>query len=435
MTIDMSSTTQNRAGAFWLILISTLVGSAFLISGSEESLRAGAIAGVLTFLIFFIFRRAAISDPEASRLFTLLVLAWLIKMGAVALRLYLVVSVYGSGDALTYHGAGQQIASELDAGVMPDASRFWGTRFIELVTGLLYVVTGPTMIGAFLLFAFLGLLGLLLHYKAFVTAFPEGDHRLFRMLVLLYPSLVFWTSSLGKDALIALPLGMLAYSVAATYRKGVTLSSLVWMGLALCGILLIRPHVAAIGAVGIVAAAMLQPRWSPFVRLVGLILFGALAIVVVRTSASFISLEDLSVEGVVEFAEEAQLEGGGSTFVGGGLPTSPQALSQAIPGMLFRPYPWEARSLFTKASAAEGAFLFGLIVLRYRSVLRAIAEARRHAYLAFVLIFTALFIFFFSTINNFGILARQRAQVLPFIFVFIAFQRPAAKDVAKPDVP
>lgn len=436
MVTDMSSTTQAqpRLGPFWMILFSTLVGGAILATGTEEHVRAAVIAVVLTFLMFFVFRRAAISEPEASQVFTLLVLAWLLKMGAVALRLYLIIDVYATGDALAYHAMGQQVASDLDAGALPDTTRFWGTRFVELATGLLYFVTGPTMVGAFLLFAFLGLIGLLLHYKAFVIAFPEGDHRLFRMLVLLYPSLVFWTSSLGKDALIALPLGMLAYSVATIYRRGLTLSSLALMGLALGGILLIRPHVAAIAAVGVFAAAVLQPRWPPFVRLAGLILFSALAVVMVRTSASFIGLEDLSVEGVVEFAGEAQVEGGGSTVSGGGLPTSPQALAMAIPGVLFRPFPWEAGSLFLKASAAEGAFLFGLIVLRYRSVFRAIAEARRHAYLAFVLLFTVLFIFFFSTINNFGILARQRAQLLPFIFVFVAFQRALGKDATEPNI-
>ncbi len=66
--------------------------------------------------------------------------------------------------------------------------------------------------------------------------------------------------------------------------------------------------------------------------------------------------------------------------------------------------------------------LLGLVLWRLRSVLRAWPRAFRDAYLAFDVVYVSLFVFFFSTIANFGILVRQRVQLLPFLFVLLAYE-------------
>lgn len=48
---------------------------------------------------------------------------------------------------------------------------------------------------------------------------------------------------------------------------------------------------------------------------------------------------------------------------------------------------------------------------------------RRAPYLAFVATYRLLFIIAFSNFGNFGILARQRAQLLPFVLVLLAIDR------------
>jgi len=40
--------------------------------------------------------------------------------------------------------------------------------------------------------------------------------------------------------------------------------------------------------------------------------------------------------------------------------------------------------------------------------------------MAFIMVYLALFVFAFSTIANFGILARERTQLLPFFLVLLA---------------
>jgi hypothetical protein len=55
----------------------------------------------------------------------------------------------------------------------------------------------------------------------------------------------------------------------------------------------------------------------------------------------------------------------------------------------------------------------------------------RNAYAAYAVAFAFMFVYVFAFIANFGILSRQRAQLLPFVFVVLALA-PAAQRVAAP---
>jgi hypothetical protein len=60
------------------------------------------------------------------------------------------------------------------------------------------------------------------------------------------------------------------------------------------------------------------------------------------------------------------------------------------------------------------------MVYRWRSVRAALTGLRRNSFFLFLLVYVALFVFLFSAIGNFGIIARQRVQLLPFLFMWIA---------------
>ncbi|MGQ0571465.1 MAG: hypothetical protein ACT4P5_18335 [Armatimonadota bacterium] len=417
----------NRLLIFPLLLAITLAAVASLTGTIEVDAAAVVLLAVFSLLAVFIFARAARSEPDGALLFQVLVLAWLVKLGSVAFKLYIAYGVYGGGvDSIGYHIAGTEIAATLAAGQLPDLSHFWGTQFVENLTGVLYLITTPTHVGAWIVFAFLGSMGMLFYYKAFVTACPSGSRRWYMALVLFAPSLVIWTNSLGKDALIAFFLGMTTFGVALIYRQGLQIGSMLATLIGLGGVMAVRPHVAGIAAVGLTAAVLLRPiragMLTPLIRLSTLAIVAALAFFVVRSAATFSGVEDVSVEGVSSFleAEEEQSQQGGSAFEGS-FPTNPAAFGLAVVTVLFRPFPWEASNVLAMATAIEGMVLIALVIYRFRGVLRAIGSVRRNAFLAFAVLYALMFIFFFSTISNFGILARQRAQLLPFIFILLAF--------------
>lgn len=422
---------QVGAEGIWFLpaYVATIVAIALLLAaGGAEEIRAVVILLLLTPLTFLIFGRAARADADGNFLYRLLLLAWPAKLAAIGFKLYLLFKVLGSADAFQYYNAGKRIAGILASGHLPDLSQFTSTEFVEFVTGVFYFVTGPTFVGAWIFWSWLAVLGGLAFYKAFVTALPNGSRRWFALLVFFSPTMLMWPNALGKDALIAFALGLAAYAVALLSRHGLGIRTVVWLAVGFGATFLVRPHVAAIASVGVTAAVLLRPIragvLTPIIRLASFAAVIILAIVVVRVSASYLSVE-LSVEGVTGFFEtqQEQSEQGGSAFEGtGGFPATPSAIAVAIVTVLFRPFPWEGGSFLGVALGLEGMALMALLLYRWRSVLGAVWEARRHSYLAFVTIYALIFLIAFSAISNFGILSRQRAQLLPFIFVLLAYQ-------------
>ena len=48
---------------------------------------------------------------------------------------------------------------------------------------------------------------------------PNGDRRLFALLIFFLPSFWYWTTSLGKDAPVMMGLGLATYGFAITFKK------------------------------------------------------------------------------------------------------------------------------------------------------------------------------------------------------------------------
>ena len=94
-----------------------------------------------------------------------------------------------------------------------------GSRFIDDLTGLIYALTGPSRLGGFLVYSFIGFWGLFLFHRAALIGLPEGSQRRYALLVFFLPSLVFWPSSIGKEAVMMLSLGVCAYGAARILER------------------------------------------------------------------------------------------------------------------------------------------------------------------------------------------------------------------------
>ncbi|HXF73614.1 MAG TPA: hypothetical protein VNO79_13530, partial [Actinomycetota bacterium] len=150
------------------------------------------------------------------RLLTLLIAALLLKLAGSVVRHFVAFSVYGGvADAAGYDGWGTRIAERFWHGRFSTGlDSLTGTDFIRFLTGLVYTVIGPTRIGGFLVYSWLGFWGLFSFYRAFRIAVPEGRARSYAHLVLFLPSLVFWPSSIGKEAWMTFSLGIAALGAA-----------------------------------------------------------------------------------------------------------------------------------------------------------------------------------------------------------------------------
>ena len=80
-------------------------------------------------------------------------------------------------------------------------------------TGVLYTVTGPTQLGAYFLFSWIGFWGLYLFHRAFVRACPDGDHWRYARLVFLLPALLFCLASLAAGFYVPRALGIVVQRI------------------------------------------------------------------------------------------------------------------------------------------------------------------------------------------------------------------------------
>lgn len=397
-------------------------------NGSYDTWAAIPVVIALLWISVPMLRRAAAQevDPRIARLFW-----WALGLKLVAsmARYAVAFDVYdGTADAGMYHDTGAVFARQIREGdwALELGRRVQGTGFIQVLTSVLYSVIGPTSIGGFLVYSWLGFWGLYLFHRAFVRACPEGDHWRYALLVFLLPSLLFWPSSIGKEAWMCLSLGVVAYGASRllTHASG----GLLLIALGDLMLYLVRPHVAALISFATFAAYLVKrpPKdasvLAPIGKFAGIIVLGIGLVVAVGQLEAFFGIDEFNDEAVQVTLDNVagQTAQGGSAFDGeANTDLNPSRFPQAFVNVMFRPFPWQATNLQSLIAAAESAFFAVLFVLSWSRIVGSLRSVLRTPYVVLCASYSVLFIYGFSAFSNAGILVRQRVQVLPFILVLV----------------
>jgi hypothetical protein len=370
------------------------------------------------------------ANREGDRwLFALLVVALLVKLGGAIVRHYVAFDVYqGVADANFYDEAARELAEKFRAGDFDTGLRsLTGTDFIKFTTGILYTIIGPTRLGGFLVYSWLGFWGLFLFYRAFVMAVPEGRPRTYARLLFFLPSLVFWPSSIGKESWMMFALGIAAFG-AAHVMLGRTLRGLALAAFGLWLAAMPRAHVAGIMALGIAGGYLFRrPRkelreLAPVVKGAAIVVVALVALLFVGKATEFLKENGIDTgQGVTAALREVSYNTtfGESRFVPSVL-ESPARAPIAIVTVLFRPFLFEAHNTGALFAALEGTFLLGLALWRLPWAIAALRSMRRQPYVVFAAAYAGLFILAFSSFANFGLLARERVQLFPLFLVFLS---------------
>ncbi|MEX1270948.1 MAG: hypothetical protein WEB55_00695, partial [Acidimicrobiia bacterium] len=240
--------------------------------------------------------------------------------------------------------------------------------------------------------------------------------------IFFLPSLLFWPSSIGKESLMLLFLGVCAYGAVRVLHDYAFRFAVVTIG-GLAAIAAVRVHVAALVAVALavplVVGRKAEVRFAWSRRLV---LIGAAASLVVMAAGGVSDVFGVDPSGddldpFLRDIERRTAQGGsaveGEAILEGGNPAT------ATLRVLFRPLPNEAHNAQALASAVESVVLLGVIVWNLPRMVRHFGRLRRYPYLLMALLFTGGFVIAFSSLFNLGILARQRTQTLPFLLAVI----------------
>ena len=389
------------------------------IASFETQLYVATLAAV-TALAVPLIRRAVRVEPTVTA--GLLWAALILKVIGSGFRYLVLQYAYnGVGDANGYHSAGvhtYHLVRHFDFSFLQPP--YVDTASIRYLTGFVYAIIGPSMSAGFLVFAMAALIGQWWFYRAFRVGFPNGDHRLYRWLIFFLPSLLFWPSSLGKDAIMLFGLGLATYGLARILNR-LSIRAILAFAVGLTVVSFIRPPIGAIVVAAAGIAFVLRPSHtdSGMGRAVAWT-FGVPVIILISTFMFLLAAKSLKLEGSLtqiqqyEFSKEG-LNKGGSSF-------RPPSLSNPIDvagsGLtaLFRPFPWEISNPLVALAGLEGLFLVGLVVVRIRTIGRTLISWRNGMSIyttVMVVLLTVVLVGF----TNFGLLVRQRTSLLPFLLM------------------
>lgn len=367
-----------------------------------------------------------------------ILLGFVAKLAGSVARFTVMADLYGGrGDFNRYFDTGRLIAGQIRSGSLPEQARETGTPFMDFIAGIVYAFLPNQLWIGFLVFAILSFVGAYLFLRAFQLALPDGNHRLYAVLVFFTPTMVFWPSSIGKEAWLVFALGVAAYGAARVLRRARFGYLMATIGGA--AVFLVRPHMGALFALAFAGAFTLRFR-DPSVRqtaaawLLGLLVIGIGAGYVAVNFGEELPRIDGAEEATFNAVTEETIRRtstGGSEFDSRPVRNPVDFLHAAVT-VPFRPFPTEGHNRQAQLAGLEGALLFGLILLALPRLTALPRAVLRQPYVAMATAYTIGFIIAFSNVGNFGILTRQRAQLLPFLFVLLAFNWKRQRDQRSP---
>jgi hypothetical protein len=273
----------------------------------------------------------------------------------------------------------------------------------------------------------MGFLGLYMFYRAYVLAVPNGDRHRYAKLLFFLPSLLFWSSSIGKEAWMTMTLGAVAYGAARAFTKKPF--AIVFVALGLWGTEVVRPHMALLILGGLFPAYLLRraPKGAPRKQSLKILGVAALVVAIIVVLGGVeqrfrVSSANSTTASQVFDNTEKQTDTGGSNFTAQRV-HSPVQFPAAFVTVMFRPFPNEAHTTQGVVSALEGVFIMFMVLTSFDRLRGLPKELVQTPYVLFVLIYTGVFVWAFSTIANFGILVRERVQVYPLFFVLLCLPK------------
>lgn len=388
------------------------VGSALLYLG---------VVGVGAFFLYHLFlKRVDPTFPGA-----LFLLALLVKLIASLGRYWMIFSLYdGGSDTPLYYEHGQILAGYFklfDFSILETYTvRGEGTTMLATITGVIYTILPVSMMGAFFLFSGLAFAGTVCCYCAARVAWPTANLRVYTLFIFFMPSILFWPSSLGKDAWILCWSGLVAWGWVSFMRRH-QVSGLLWIALALLLLQLVRPHIAAFCALAMGVAYLLystRGQRSVVAWFVGGVTVLGLAFYMIQAGTAFLKLEELSFDSLQERMsyQQQQTTQGGSKFEAVSI-FSPLGLANGLLTATVRPFPWEANSAQMLIISFETIGWLAVCWGRRRNLVHRLRTIRSDPVAAFALCYAVVMLLALTSFGNFGIVARYRVMSFPFLWM------------------
>lgn len=273
-------------------------------------------------------------------------------------------------------------------------------------------------------FSMVGFIATYLFYRAAIFFLKREDIRIFFVLS-LFPSMIFWSSTLGKDPLVLLGIALYVYGVAAWYetsRPRHLMVMLVGIWLAMSIRIWLGPILLAPTAVFVLARMRSLPSKVIFISIVaGAFVFAGGKFqdkFNIESSGDLVATIENRAHSTGWAGNTAQKSGRSFSSVGQLVAFMPIGAFTA----LFRPLPGELLSTFGILAGLENLVLLVMLVQAYKRTHASELKDPRVLW-AISLILTWSSIYGFISYQNLGAASRFRLQILPVLLGTLLFLR------------
>ena len=400
------------------VFVGQLVGKVVLFNLSQNLIISYSL-GVLWAMILWV---SILFWPIQSRDREALFVIWMIKIIVVLVLMRAYEQGYGF-DADGY------FENAITDNFHWDGFKFGnGTRIIAQLVWLHNKIMFSSYYAANIGFALIGLIGVYLFYRAATLFLQKQDIRILYVLA-FFPSILFWSSILGKDPITFFGISLYAYGIVAWHRLRQQ-RYLIALFVGIFIVALIRMWLVPIVLLPLLFLVIIVRR-----SLAQRIVFIAVCISLFAIVLSKIKIMwgVSTVDDLFKFRSYATTAfvGGGSSF------KSPEItgfidlikyLPFGIFTALFRPLPWDVPNIFGFIQGLDNVVLLILLII---SIKRTQWKELKDPVLLWAIFLILTWALFYGMVTyNLGTLARYKLQILPVILgLLLYFSRRRVKMV------
>ena len=386
------------------VMFETIAAVQFGIYNIAADYSAGLITALVLAVLTYFW-----PVPAAHR--QILVLLWLVRVGVV-LGVMLAYEARYPLDAAMYYLTGKALND-------PTALLAFGkgTDNIRALVGLLSNIT-ESYSAQKVIFSYVGLIAVYIFYRAATICL--GQDKIVALYALgLLPSLVFWSSILGKDPIVLLGIAIHCYGVVGLIvRKKTFMLLYIVIGLLIASF--IRVWLGVIFVTPLIVTYVMLGR-APTVTKLTFILIAIPGFMFALQSFS----ESFSVETTQDLVattdriSSAWALGGSAQKIEGGFTSIPSMIAFTPIGSftaLFRPLPFEIPNVFGMMAGLENAYILLLVVVGLmRQGFGWLRQPVLFWAVTTLLVWAA--VYGFASYQNLGSAFRFRVQVVPILFL------------------
>ncbi len=367
-------------------------------------------------------------DPWLAKALTVCLIAHLL---AAPSQIWIVNHLYGGiADYNRYMGKGAALAGgfrHFNFTLPPDLGGIVSNGSVSIVAGVLFAIVGTNQTAAFLIMSFLSFIGIVCFYRAFTLTFSGAGRRRYGYLIFFLPSLIFWTADVSKEGIMIFLIGVLTYGCAQVLARQRGLRPWLLILAACAGSVFIRPNAMLLVLGGFTIAMIFRPpsasaKFEPARRTVSLVF-----LVGVVSLAMFLTLHFLpGLHGSLNLAQiNKNNQGPGSGFGSSGVTysQSPLYYPKDIYVVLFDPLPFNAHGSGEKFQALQNTVLIAMLLVGLRGLRIFPRAAFARPYLIMCLVTVASFCYFFASLGNLGLIARETTMVVPLYLALLCIPR------------